>query len=385
MLWAPIVDRTPLPWLTRRLGRRRAWLLPAQIAVALGLLGIAASDPTRDLLYIALFGLVIAFASATQDVALDAYRIEAVEKELQGAMSASYILGYRLALLAAGAGALYIAAFVSWPAAYAAMAVCMGVGILTVLLVKEPESNASFLTDWRVRLEEMRAEGIGYAERAERFLKDYVIAPFMDFIRRHGWLALAILAFIGVYRLSDITMGVMANPFYIDLGFSKEEIANVSKLFGFFMTIAGAFIGGVLVARFGILRPLLLGAVMVAGTNLLFAWLSTQGADVAYLAITVSADNLSGGLAGSAFIAYLSSLTNSAYTATQYALFSSLMTLPGKFLGGFSGIVVDEAGYTSFFIYASALGLPAIILVIFLMTRRMQRLQEGAAGEAAGR
>ncbi len=385
VLWAPIVDRTPLPWLTRRLGRRRAWLLPAQIAVALGLLGIAASDPTRDLLYIALFGLVIAFASATQDVALDAYRIEAVEKELQGAMSASYILGYRLALLAAGAGALYIAAFVSWPAAYAAMAVCMGVGILTVLLVKEPESNASFLTDWRVRLEEMRAEGIGYAERAERFLKDYVIAPFMDFIRRHGWLALAILAFIGVYRLSDITMGVMANPFYIDLGFSKEEIANVSKLFGFFMTIAGAFIGGVLVARFGILRPLLLGAVMVAGTNLLFAWLSTQGADVAYLAITVSADNLSGGLAGSAFIAYLSSLTNSAYTATQYALFSSLMTLPGKFLGGFSGIVVDEAGYTSFFIYASALGLPAIILVIFLMTRRMQRLQEGAAGEAAGR
>lgn len=383
VLWAPIVDRTPLPYLTRKLGRRRGWLLPAQILIALGLLGIAASDPSEDLLRIALLGLVIAFASATQDVALDAYRIEAVEKELQGAMSASYILGYRLALLAAGAGALYVAAFVSWQAAYATMAACMAVGILTVAIVREPESNAGFLAEWRARLEAMRAEGIGHAERAGRFVQDYVVAPFMDFIRRHGWLALAILAFIGVYRLSDITMGVMANPFYIDLGFSKEEIASVSKLFGFFMTIAGAFVGGVLVARFGILRPLLLGAVMVAATNLLFAWLSTQGADVAYLAITVSADNLSGGLAGSAFIAYLSSLTNSAYTATQYALFSSLMTLPGKFIGGFSGIVVEQAGYTTFFIYASGLGIPAILLVIFLMTRRMQKLQEERAKEGA--
>lgn len=383
VLWAPIVDRTPLPYLTRRLGRRRAWLLPAQLAIAAGLLGIAASDPSQDLLRIALFGLVIAFASATQDVALDAYRIEAVERTLQGAMSASYILGYRLALLAAGAGALYVAAFVSWHAAYAVMAACMGVGILTVLIVKEPEVNASFLADWRARLEEMRVEGLSHTARAGRFVKDYVVAPFLDFIRRHGWLALAILAFIGVYRLSDITMGVMANPFYIDLGFSKEEIASVTKLFGFFMTIAGALIGGVLVARFGILRPLLLGAVMVAATNLLFAWLATQGADVAYLAVTVSADNLSGGLAGSAFIAYLSSLTNSAYTATQYALFSSLMTLPGKFIGGFSGMVVDEAGYTAFFVYASALGLPAIILVIFLMTRRMRSLQKEQLEEGA--
>lgn len=381
VLWAPIVDRTPLPFLTRRLGRRRGWLLPAQLAIVLGLLGIAASDPSQDLLRIALFGLVIAFASATQDVALDAYRIEAVEDELQGAMSASYILGYRLALLAAGAGALYVAAFVSWHAAYVAMAALMAVGIVTVLLVREPEVNASFLEDWRTRLEEIRASGIGHVARTAHFIKDYVIAPFMDFIRRNGWLALAILAFIGVYRLSDITMGVMANPFYIDLGFSKEEIASVTKVFGFFMTILGSFGGGLLVVRYGIMRPLLLGAVMVAVTNLLFAWLSTQGANTAYLAVTVSADNLSGGLAVAAFIAYLSSLTNRAYSATQYALFSSLMTLPGKFIGGFSGVVVEQAGYTSFFIYASGLGVPAILLVIFLMTRRMRKLQEEQAKE----
>ena len=383
VLWAPIVDRTPIPVLTRRLGRRRAWLLPAQLAIAGGLLGIAMSDPTQDLLRIALFGLVIAFASATQDVALDAYRIEAVEDDLQGAMSASYILGYRLALLVAGAGALYIAAFVSWYAAYAAMAACMGVGIATVLLVREPEVNASFLADWRARLEEIHASGIGYLQRAAEFFRDYVIAPFMDFFRRNGWLALVVLAFIGVYRLSDITMGVMANPFYIDLGFSKEEIASVTKIFGFFMTILGSFGGGLLVARYGIMRPLLLGAIMVATTNLLFAWLSTQGADIAYLAVTVSADNLSGGLAVAAFIAYLSSLTNRAYSATQYALFSSLMTLPGKFIGGFSGVVVEEAGYTTFFLYASGLGLPAILLVIFLMTRRMRRIQDERAKEGA--
>ena len=182
-------------------------------------------------------------------------------------------------------------------------------------------------------------------------------------------LATLILGLVGTYRLSDITMGVMANPFYLDLGFSKKEIADVTKVFGFFMTIAGAGLGGLLVARFGIMRPLLLGAVMVAATNLLFALLAVSDPSLALLATVVSADNLSGGLATSVFIAYLSSLTNTAYTATQYALFSSLMTLPAKFIGGFAGMVVDNAGYASFFLYAGLLGVPAILLVLYLQKR----------------
>jgi len=196
-----------------------------------------------------------------------------------------------------------------------------------------------------------------------------VVCPFVDFFSRNGWLAIVILTFVGVFRLSDITMGVMANPFYIDMGFSKEEIANITKLFGFFMTIAGSAAGGVLVVRYGIMRPLLLGAVMVAGTNLLFAYMAAHTPDLILLTLVISADNLSGGLASAVFIAYLSSLTNTAYTATQYALFSSLMTLPGKFIGGFSGFVVDGYGYVSFFLYASGIGIPAILLVLYLMRR----------------
>ena len=197
-----------------------------------------------------------------------------------------------------------------------------------------------------------------------------VICPFTDFFKRNGvWMALLILLFVGVYRISDITMGVMANPFYLDHGYSKTEIASIGKVFGFFMTIFGSALGGLFVARYGIMKPLLAGAVMVAATNLLFAYLATIGADIEWLAIVISADNLSGGFAVSAFVAYLSSLTNTAYTATQYALFSSLMTLPAKVIGGFSGIVVVDYGYEWFFVYASMLGLPAILLVMLLMHR----------------
>jgi PAT family beta-lactamase induction signal transducer AmpG len=203
--------------------------------------------------------------------------------------------------------------------------------------------------------------------RISTWFLDAVVSPFVEFFTRNGRFAVIILLLIGLYKVSDITMGVMANPFYLDLGFSKKEIADVTKVFGFFMTIAGAGLGGLLVARFGIMRPLLLGAVMVAATNLLFALLAVSDPSLALLATVVSADNLSGGLATSVFIAYLSSLTNTAYTATQYALFSSLMTLPAKLLGGFSGVIVDGYGYLSFFVYAAATGLPAILLVAYLM------------------
>jgi PAT family beta-lactamase induction signal transducer AmpG len=373
VVWAPVVDRTPLPVLTAMLGRRRSWMLLAQAGIAGGLLAIAASDPAADVERVALCALFVAFCAATQDISVDAYRIEAVAKELQGAMAATYQLGYRLALLAAGAGALYVADFVSWPMAYAAMAGCMLVGMVTVLVIREPEVEVRPETRDReahlARRLESRAHASPRLERAIEWFSSAVVSPFADFFARNGRIAVAILALIALYRISDITMGIMANPLYVDLGFTKSEIATASKTVGIPLTILGAFMGGFLVARYGLFKPLLLGALLTVVTNLAFAYLSVSEPAFELLMMTVSADNLAGGFAGSVFIAYLSSLTNTAYTATQYALFSSLFTLAGKFLGGFSGIIVDATSYHVFFIYAAALGLPAILLVLFLMYR----------------
>jgi len=369
VFWAPVIDRLPLPFLTGLLGKRRSWMLLAQLGIVAGLIGMGSSDSHTQLQQIALFAVWVAFCSATQDVVIDAYRIESVDPEYQGAMAATYVLGYRIALLAAGAGAFYIADYSSWKFAYFVMATAMLVGMVTTLCLKEPEHGHVNI----VQLEKSgRAKHQNIWRRLLTGFSSAVLSPFVEFFSRNGKIGLLILMLIAVYKMSDITMGVMANPFYLDLGFSKKEIADVTKFFGFFMTIAGAALGGALVIRYGIMRPLLLGAVLVAVTNLLFAVLAVSKPSLLLLAGVVSADNLSGGIATSVFIAYLSSLTSTAYTATQYALFSSLMTLPAQLLGGFSGIVVDSYGYTVFFIYASTVGLPAIILVFFLMCHQGQ-------------
>lgn len=369
VFWAPVIDKFPLPCLTALLGKRRSWMLLAQLGIIAGLIGMGSSDSHNQLQQIALFAVWVAFCSATQDVVIDAYRIESVIPEYQGAMAATYVLGYRIALLIAGAGAFYIADYAGWNVAYFVMASAMAVGLITTLCIKEPEHNAD-----EARLPENVAKHRNILRRLSISFADAVLNPFVEFFARNGRVGLLILMLIAVYKMSDITMGVMANPFYLDLGFNKKDIADISKIFGFFMTIAGAAIGGVLVVRYGIMRPLLLGAIMVAGTNLLFAVLAVSEPNLLLLAGVISADNLSGGIATSVFIAYLSSLTSTAYTATQYALFSSLMTLPAQLLGGFSGVVVDSYGYTVFFIYASTVGLPAIVLVLLLM-RHQSRIK----------
>ena len=378
VFWAPVIDQMPLPFLTKIMGRRRSWMLIGQIGIALGLYGMALTDPAENITTMALFALLVAFSSATQDVSLDAYRIEAVDREYQGAMAATYIGGYRVAMnLIAGAFALYLADHIPWSNTYMIMAALMSVGIVTVLVIREPEVSINSGTEQR-------------EERVVKYLEDSVhlpdiwrkpvawfigavICPFTDFFQRSGSFAIIILLFISMFRISDITMGVMANPFYLDLGFSKTEISSVSKIFGFIMTILGASVGGVFVMRYGLMRPLLIGAILVAVTNLLFAFLAKTGADITFLIVVISADNFSGGLAVAAFVAYISSLTNTAYTATQYALFSSLMTLVPKIMAGFSGVIVDAYGYFLFFVYASILGIPAILLVLYLM--RIQRQQ----------
>jgi PAT family beta-lactamase induction signal transducer AmpG len=375
-IWSPLVDRMPLPFLTRLLGRRRAWLLLSQVAIALALAGMANTDPLDNLAYTVFFALTIAFASATQDIALDAYRIEAVSVRLQGAMAATYQGGYRIAMILASAGALWIAAAVDpseqtydyepWRIAYLVMAAFMSVGIITTLIIREPEVPVTKL----ISENENRArEAIAHWHLNENltrmlaWLYGAVVAPFRDFIVRHGTHALLILGLIGAYRISDVVMGVMSNPFYVDMGYTKEEVATVSKVYGVIMTLAGAAIGGVLTAKLGIMRTLFLGAVLSAATNLLFVWLAGRGHDLTGLIFTVSADNLSAGIASSAFIAYLSGLTNTAYSATQYALFSSVMLLLPKFIAGFSGEYVDAYGYASFFTGTALLGLPVLILV----------------------
>lgn len=386
VLWAPVVDTVRLPVLTRLLGKRRSWMLLAQLGIAAGLAGMAGINPTLALTPVALMALWVAFCSATQDVVIDAYRIEAVDPEFQGAMAANYITGYRIALLVAGAGALYIADITSWSISYATMAALMGVGVITTLLIAEPDhakiqrQAEPFQHEW---VENVLGEGT-HSRLWEWFVRA-VCCPFIEFFQRNGRFGLILLLFIGVFRLSDIAMGIMAYPFYLDLGFTKSEIAQISKIYGFFCTVAGAYLGGLIVLRFGIMRPLILGATMAAATNLLFAHLAGVGPSKLWLTIVISGDNISGGLANAVFIAYISSLTNQAYTATQYALFNSLMTLPGKFISGFSGVVVDAQGYGPYFIYVALIGIPAIVLATYLWWRESrQPSPETATAESSG-
>jgi len=441
-VWAPLVDRLPLPPLTTLLGRRRGWLLLAQCMVIAGLAGMAVNDPRHGLTPLVWCALLVAFGSATQDIALDAFRIESAEARKQAALAAAYQTGYRLAMIWAGAGVLWVAAWAevapaaaatgaaayqngAWKTAYLVMAASMAIGMVTVLLSPEPvpvdrskQAAASLLVREQVlstgislwgalltvavlpalgilvefSLSDTRLTLIGLAQvlavlllfglglrglarlgwrvPVPPFLASLVAwfiqafyQPFADFFRRYMWQAVLILALIAIYRISDVVMGIMANPFYVDMGFTKSEVASVSKIYGVVMTVAGTFIGGVLSTRLGVMRVLMLGAVLSAASNLLFAWLATRGHDLTALIAVVSADNLAGGIASAAFIAYLSSLTNISYSATQYALFSSLMLLLPKFLAGYSGAFVDAYGYSSFFVGTALLGAPVLLLV----------------------
>ena len=356
-VWAPLVDRMPIPVLTRLLGRRRSWLLVSQMVIIAALIGIGLTDPRLALAPVVWCALAIAVGSATQDIALDAYRIESADTDRQAALAAAYQTGYRIAMIWAGAGALWIAARAevastagyqqgAWQTAYWVMAASMLLGVATVLLSPEPAARA-----------------FKPARNAAEWLQGALIDPFADFLRRYGKQAILILALIAIYRISDVVMGIMANPFYVDMGYTKDEVAAVTKIYGVIMTLIGAFVGGVLAMRYGVMKVLMLGGVLSAASNLLFAWLSTRGHDVLGLTFVISADNLSSGIASAAFIAYLSSLTNINYSATQYALFSSMMLLLPKFLAGYSGKYVDAFGYSNFFPATALLGLPVLVLV----------------------
>ncbi|MCG8637951.1 MAG: MFS transporter [Desulfobacterales bacterium] len=435
-VWAPLVDQMPVPFLTKVFGRRRGWILTAQAGIITAILWMAMTDPAsgqNQLVVMAMAAVLLGFSSATQDIVIDAYRIESAGEELQAMMASAYIAGYRIGMLAAGAGALFLADifgsskgaynYGAWQTTYWIMAGVMAVGVATALIIKEPEVEGEISRDYgttaylrsfllfvvaaagfvlwfsltAVPAAEVKAMlgdwvanrhlagfavaalrlggGIGTAVGIARLLtvlgvvdremvRASYVEPVSDFFNRYGGsLAWLLLALIGLYRISDIVLGVISNVFYQDLGFSKTQIAGVVKTFGLLMTIAGGFLGGILSLKYGVIRILFAGALLSSLTNVLFVVMAETGPSLPMLYLVISADNLAAGLASAAFVAFLSSLTSIRFTAMQYAVFSSLMTLIPKGFSGYSGSIVDALGYPAFFMITAVMGLPVLVLV----------------------
>ncbi|MGH3753874.1 MAG: AmpG family muropeptide MFS transporter [Pseudonocardiaceae bacterium] len=351
-VWSPLIDRVPIPVLTRRLGRRRSWLLVIQLALAGAVVALGATRPREAPLWTALAALGVAFLSASQDVVIDAYRIETAGEHEQGAAAAMTQYGYRLGMLASGAGALFLAALLPWSWVYAVLAGLLSIGVLTTLLAPEPKAGA------------VAAPGAGFLGR----LREAVIAPFTEFLGRSGAaVALLILAFTVLYTLGDAFAAAMANPFYVKTGFSKVEIATVTKVFGLGATLTGVFLGGLAVGRYGVLKALLVGGICQALSNLMFAAQALAGPDVRILACTIAIENLTGGVASAAFVAYLSVLCNVAYTATQYALFTSFVAVGRTLVASTSGWVADHVGWVTFFLISALFALPGLAILGWMM------------------
>ena len=358
-VWAPLVDSLRLPVLTRLLGRRRGWMFLAQLSIGASLFVMSGVDPQENIEAFALIALAVAFSSATQDIVIDAYRIECAESRMQGVLAAAYQYGYRVAMLISMAGALALAEFAPWSVAYMAMAGCMVIGILTTLYCKEPD----------VAITQTLYTGLTWVEKLGKWFTHAVADPFADFYQRFGKYALVLLAFISLYRISDYVLGILANPFYLDIGYSKLQVAGIAKVYGLWITLFGVGAGGWAVVRFGVARCLVIATILIASTNLFFAAMVLVGPEPWMLIVTISADNLAQGVSGTVLIAYLSSLTNMSFTATQYALLSSFMSLLGKLTAGYSGNVQESIGWLGFFLYAAALGVPAILLAVVVARR----------------
>ena len=419
-IWTPIVDHLRLPF--KKFGHRKSWLLVSQIMVILSLIFISFTDPSKSLIYTAIGAVLIAFSSATQDIIVDAFRIESAPQKLQGALSAMYIAGYRIAMLVAGAGSLFLAAYLGaenydvtvWQIVYLSMAFLMLIGVLTTILSPEPKiRRESSLIDFQHQLRFLASFSIAILffiisfsflenpftnqEPIEKFLFalvrlfvsfassslaiyfsivlglipkksafDIYTKPILDFVKRYGKTAIFILLLIGLYRIADVVMGVVANVFYLEKGFNIKEIATYSKFFGVFATIVGGIIGGYSAIKFGTIRCLFFGALIAAASNLLFSWLALSEPSINFLIIVITADNISSGFAGAAFVVYLSALTSIKFTATQYALFSSIMLFLPKVLAGYSGSIVDQIGYSNFYIFTAIIGIPVLFLIFWI-------------------
>ena len=419
-IWTPIVDNLKLPILGK-LGHRRSWLLLSQLMIILSLIFISFTDPKTSLICTAIAAIFIAFSSATQDIVLDAFRIESASKNLQGALSSMYLTGYRIAMIVAGAGSLWIASFLGteiynqkvWQQVYQIMALLMLFGVLTVFYSSEPKIKRNIEKNSNQKIKFFIAFLVSLAgfilcylyfkdlfdskDPIINFLNEFIkiifcfltfsliifflikikflnkesaknayAKPVLDFLNRYGSKATSILLLIGLYRISDVVLGVMANVFYIEKGFSIAEIATYSKFFGTIATIVGGVIGGLASVHLGVMRSLFIGALISALSNILFAWLALVAADVKILAFVITADNVASGFAGATFIVYLSALTSIKFTATQYALFSSTMLFLPKLIAGYAGGFVNLFGYPTFFIFTAIIGVPVLLLIMWI-------------------
>ena len=419
-IWTPIVDNLKLPILGK-LGHRRSWLLLSQLMIILSLIFISFTDPKTSLVCTAIAAIFIAFSSATQDIVLDAFRIESASKNLQGALSSMYLTGYRIAMIVAGAGSLWIASFLGteiynqkvWQQVYQIMALLMLFGVLTVFYSSEPKIKRNIEKNSNQKIKFFIAFLVSLAgfilcylyfkdlfdskDPIINFLNEFIkiifcfltfsliifflikikflnkesaknayAKPVLDFLNRYGSKATSILLLIGLYRISDVVLGVMANVFYIEKGFSIAEIATYSKFFGTIATIVGGVIGGLASVHLGVMRSLFIGALISALSNILFAWLALVTADVKILAFVITADNVASGFAGATFIVYLSALTSIKFTATQYALFSSTMLFLPKLIAGYAGGFVNLFGYPTFFIFTAIIGIPVLLLIMWI-------------------
>jgi PAT family beta-lactamase induction signal transducer AmpG len=370
-VWAPLVDRMRIPLLTRALGRRRGWLIVTQLTLMASIFALGESNPETDLAAMAVISLVVAFCSASQDIVVDAYRIDSLEARQQGAGAATYIGGYRVALLTSGAGALFLADQMSWLVVYGVMAALVMIGVATVALSPEPASDPRALADAdRRRAEAILAKKPGMPRTLANslaWLDGAVIEPFSDFMTRQSWLV--ILLFILLYKFGDAFAGVMANPFYVEMGFSNSEIASVSKLFGLIATLGGVFLGGLFVSHYGAMRSLLVCGVLQMLSNLMFAVQAMVGHNIVMLTVTIAVENFTGGMATAAFVAYLSGLCHVAYTATQYALLTSFMAFGRTVLSSSGGWIADHLDWVSFFVVSTVVAVPGLLLLWWMMRR----------------
>ncbi|MDF1750009.1 MAG: MFS transporter [Alphaproteobacteria bacterium] len=359
-LWAPVIDKVPLPVLTAQLGQRRSWALFIQVLLMGAIAALGFTDPSVAVLPTAIIATVIGFLSASQDVVIDALRIELLTQDEQGAGAAATQGGYRLGLLISGAGALLLSDYVSWTFVFLFLSGFMMLGMIAILMTKEPEHPAMD------RITDMRT-----------FMKVGVVSPFSEFLVRPG--AFIILTFVLLYKFGDAIGGTMANPFYVDMGFSGTDIALVSKTAGVIATLVGVFAGGVLVRAIGLLPSLVIGGILQAATNMLYAWVAVSGTDISVLAIAVWGDNFTGGLGSAAFIAYLSALCNREFTATQYALLTAFMAFGRTLLSTPSGWLVEQVGWVEFFILTAFLAVPGLVLIFILSRYKAYRPTKPAA------
>ena len=367
-LWAPVIDKVDLPVLTKRLGRRRGWALVTQLALIASIFALAATNPAENPWITAIFALFVAFSSASQDIVIDAYRVEILADDEQGAGAGAIVLGYRMGMLSAGAGALWLASTLSWQQVYSVMGVLVLIGILAVFTANEPE-----LKTIQKDKEADEARIVQYLNKGiplwiAKFLvwaNEGVVAPFKDFMTRSGWVCA--IAFIVLYKLGESYLGVMAGPFYVAIGFSTAEIANVTKLFGLGAIIAGGLLGGIMVNQIGIFKSLMICGILQIGGTLMFALQAKVGHSIPMLMLTITAENVTSGMATSAFVAYLSSLCNQAYTATQYALLSGLTAFSRDVLSASAGWAAEQVDWVGFFLISSIAAIPGLLVLWWMM------------------